>query len=150
MWVVARSIFLPIAIAVWLSPANAQEQEIDIGQHEYLGKCAICHGTSGKGDGSYAAMLKQKVPDLTNIRKNNNGIFPFNRIYNVIDGREMVAAHGTRDMPIWGREYTIEAPAQVGSFGTSSGPFGISPAYRSFVRGRILALIGYLDTLQDD
>jgi hypothetical protein len=79
------------------------------------------------------------MPDLTTLSKNNGGVFPISRVYNVIDGREEVKAHGTREMPIWGSQLTVKA----------------APAYddyryepEAFVRARILAVIDYLYRLQ--
>jgi hypothetical protein len=40
------------------------------------------------------------------LSKNNNGVFPLNAVYEVIDGRKSIKAHGTREMPIWGLRYT--------------------------------------------
>jgi hypothetical protein len=42
------------------------------------------------------------------IAKKNNGVFPFDSVYEIIDGRKTVIAHGTRDMPIWGDRYMPE------------------------------------------
>jgi len=46
--------------------------------------------------------LKKMVPDLTQIAKRNNGKFPDFRVTHIIDGYEIEAAHGSRDMPVWG------------------------------------------------
>jgi hypothetical protein len=59
----------------------------------------------------------------------------------VIDGREAVAVHGPRDMPVWGNEYW--KVGDVASYGNAT-PEELS----SFARGRIIALIGYISTLQ--
>ena len=64
--------------------------------------CATCHGLDAKGAGPVAASLKGKVPDLTLLERNNRGQFPAARIRQVIIGNEVVAAHGPREMPIWG------------------------------------------------
>ncbi len=65
--------------------SNAQSgQAVDIGLRDYLNCCAVCHGESGKGDGPLAAQLKTTVSDLTEIQKNNGGVFPFDRLYRVI------------------------------------------------------------------
>jgi hypothetical protein len=63
---------------------------------------AACHGSKGKGDGPVAAVLKAKVPDLTLLAAKNSGQFPAVRLRKVIAGDEVVASHGSREMPIWG------------------------------------------------
>lgn len=64
--------------------------------------CAVCHGTAGKGDGPVAKALKNRPVDLTTLSRINGGTFPQVRVMGYITGEETVAAHGTRDMPIWG------------------------------------------------
>lgn len=39
---------------------------------------------------------------LTELAKNNRGVFPFDRVHQIIDGRAEVKDHGPRDMPVWG------------------------------------------------
>lgn len=68
----------------------------------YRGYCASCHGTEGKGDGPVAPALNSKMPDLTTIRQRNGGIFPAARVNKIISGDEVILAHGTREMPVWG------------------------------------------------
>lgn len=64
--------------------------------------CATCHGVDGKGSGPVTPALNTKVPDLTTIAKRNGGVFPAQRVRNLIAGDELVTAHGSREMPIWG------------------------------------------------
>jgi mono/diheme cytochrome c family protein len=64
--------------------------------------CASCHGSDAKGRGPAAAALKTKVPDLTVLAKSNGGQFPSAHVRKVIIGDEVMAAHGSREMPIWG------------------------------------------------
>ena len=129
-----------------VTTANAQKsgpagQRIDTGKDEYMAHCTTCHGNSGKGDGPLVASLMKRPADLTKIQKGNMGVFPFERVYDVIDGREAVAAHGPRDMPVWGKEYNENAVGLTDGMGTAK-------EYDSFVWGRIIALIGYVYTLQ--
>ena len=49
-----------------------------------------------------ASVLNSTVPDLTTIQKRNGGIFPDRHVRKVILGDDAVAAHGSREMPIWG------------------------------------------------
>ncbi len=138
-------------LAVAGTTANAQQNvparqpfdigsAADIGKREYVLSCAVCHGERGKGDGSLVEFLKKSPTDLTKIQKNNRGVFPFERLYAVIDGRQVVGAHG-REMPVWGGLYRADA-TEIGSFITPQDA-------ESFVRGRIIALIGYIYALQE-
>ena len=77
--------------------------------------CASCHGKTAEGDGVVGPVLQIRAPDLTEIAKRHGGQFPDNKIYQIIDGRVPITAHGTRDMPVWGLElwraqgYDLEA-----------------------------------------
>ena len=64
--------------------------------------CASCHGIDAKGHGPAAVALKRKVPDLTVLAKNNRNQFPEQRVRKVIMGEDVIAAHGSREMPVWG------------------------------------------------
>jgi mono/diheme cytochrome c family protein len=64
--------------------------------------CATCHGKDGKGNGPAAEALKKRPADLTQIARHNNGKFNDMLVQNVINGEDVTAAHGSREMPIWG------------------------------------------------
>jgi len=64
--------------------------------------CAPCHGLDAKGTGPAASALKAKVPDLTLLASNNRGQFPAADVRELILGDKIVAAHGSREMPLWG------------------------------------------------
>ncbi|MEW6291698.1 MAG: c-type cytochrome [Pseudomonadota bacterium] len=113
--------------------------KLDIGKIEYEQSCANCHGMDGKGKGSIAQTFQLSVPDITTMAKRNGGVFPVSRVYDLIDGREEVKAHGTREMPIWGKYYSLGAAPRYDDY-----PYNPEAA----VRGRILALIDYLYRLQ--
>lgn len=100
------------ALATLAASAFAAEPERTLGQREYEGHCAVCHGLTGKGDGTYAGIIGHKMPDLTVLAKNNNGVFPVDRVFATIVGGAPPKAHGTQVMPIWGQRYRIEAAAQ--------------------------------------
>jgi mono/diheme cytochrome c family protein len=73
------------------------------GKDLYREYCAVCHGTTGKGDGPAAAALKTQPADLTRIAKANGGKFPELRVQHLINGEsEQPTAHGAKDMPVWG------------------------------------------------
>lgn len=112
--------------------------DADLGRLEYKNSCAACHGLDGKGGTEMSASLRLPPPDLTRLMQNNGGVFPTARVYNTIDGRLAVQAHGPRDMPVWGQRYTQDA-AHV---------FADPYLGEGTVRVRILALIDYLYQLQ--
>ena len=65
--------------------------------------CAACHGPAGKGDGPVVSSLKRQPPDLTTIAERNSGHFPTGRLEQYVAGEnEPPAAHGSREMPVWG------------------------------------------------
>lgn len=114
----------------------------DIGKQVYMSKCAVCHGQSGKGDGGAIDILKAAPSDLTILARNNGGVFPVDRVYAIIDGRDFVKGHGTRDMPFWGREFSQEK--------TQAAEHYVDVPYDMdmYARARILALIDYLNRIQ--
>ena len=52
--------------------------------------------------GPMSRMLKTPPPNLTLLAKSNGGQFPFLRVLEMIDGRNMIEVHGSREMPVWG------------------------------------------------
>jgi mono/diheme cytochrome c family protein len=65
--------------------------------------CAACHGRDAKGDGPAVPALRTQPADLTTIAVRNQGVFPRKRVEAYVTGEgEMPAAHGSRDMPVWG------------------------------------------------
>jgi mono/diheme cytochrome c family protein len=95
--------------------AKAQDYSSLSGGELFHRFCASCHGTTAQGDGTVAPVLRITPPDLTEIAKRHGGEFPESKVYQIIDGRVPTAAHGTREMPVWGTElwraqgYDIEA-----------------------------------------
>ncbi|MDA8257357.1 MAG: c-type cytochrome [Betaproteobacteria bacterium] len=114
----------------------------DLGKREYQNNCVLCHGDDGKGNGSLVELLKKKPADLTSLSKKNGGVFPFDRVYAMIDGREMVVGHGDREMPAWGNRYNADV--------TKAAEYYVDVPYdmEMYVRSRILALIDYLHRIQ--
>ncbi|MBI3403017.1 MAG: c-type cytochrome [Acidobacteria bacterium] len=64
--------------------------------------CAVCHGKDGKGAGPAAKALAKAPADLTKLTARNGGTFPDVHVRRYIEGLDEVAAHGSRDMPMWG------------------------------------------------
>ncbi len=60
---------------------------------------------SGAGDGPMVPQLTRSPSDLRTLSQRNGGAFPRIAVTRQIDGRDMRAVHGTRDMPVWGWEF---------------------------------------------
>jgi len=138
--IVRNHVLLAAALAV-CGAAQAQpkapDKAGDAGRNEYLSNCANCHGADGRGNGPYNELLQRSAPDLTRLAARNGGVFPLSRVYEAIDGAGV--AHGSREMPIWGQDYKIRA-----------GEYYMDVPYdpEVYVRTRILALVEYLNRLQ--
>lgn len=121
-----------------------QAKTFDLGKREYDSNCITCHGLKGDGDGYYKPFLTRSPTDLTVLSKKNGGVFPFDRVYSIIDGRQEVGAHGPRDMPIWGSTYNVKAAQAYLEV-----PYEFEASVReAYVRARILALTEYIARLQ--
>lgn len=79
---------------------NLEGHALASGEELYVSYCMICHGEAGNG--SMAELLTVEPPDLTKIAARRGGEFPEEEIFQIIDGRQTLKGHGTRDMPIWG------------------------------------------------
>jgi mono/diheme cytochrome c family protein len=72
------------------------------GEQMFVTYCAACHGPDGKGGGPASAALKIPPADLTTLTARNDGTFPELRVFSAIHGDLQLAAHGSKDMPVWG------------------------------------------------
>ena len=100
--------FAVLLLLIWISACEAGETPAPTGQTLYLRHCASCHGESGRGDGPVAASLRRPPADLTAIARRTGGRFDEARVMGIIDGRHLVAAHGPREMPVWGAVFSEE------------------------------------------
>ena len=139
------SIFLRAAIAYSTIAAGLcvvaakDAQSADVaeksGAQLFYSLCASCHGTGALGDGPVATLLVLPPPDLTRIAQRHGGVFPDEQVRSVIDGRTGRAAHGTRSMPVWGRQlYFSHKPDDA--------------AARAHADRQIALLVEYVRTLQ--
>ena len=114
-------LLIPLALTVGTASVRAQETKgptktikrvpvtdaatLD-GQTLFNHYCAVCHGQDAKGSGPAADALKKGPADLTQISRKSGGAFPEVHVMRVIKGDDVVGAHGSRDMPIWGELFT--------------------------------------------
>ena len=144
-----KPIMILIAAALMLgangiAAAADKKPKADMGKYEYMNSCSLCHGTDGKNGSAINDLLKKVPPDLTTLSKRNNGIFPFDRVYAVIDGREPLLGHGERDMPAWGDRYMSSTESTKAAEYYMETPFDMG----MYARSRILALIDFLNRIQ--
>ena len=110
------------------------------GEAEFGNSCASCHGSDAKGAGFLTRVFRGVNPgDLTQLAQMNGGEFPSDRVYEVIDGRADVAAHGDRKMPVWGDRY----------WETAMSAFGPEDFNEQRARNRVLELVTYLEAIQE-
>jgi mono/diheme cytochrome c family protein len=120
-----------LTVAVALASA-ARAAEDDTGARLYFNHCAACHGDQGEGGGPVAASMRVTVPNLRTLAMRNGGTFPADSVAAYVDGRELMAAHGDRQMPIWGDVFK----------GSDRG------AAERTVRRRIQAVVDFIAQLQ--
>ena len=131
------STLAPILILFTGTPVNAQDPTA--GQEEFRNHCAACHGLTGRGDGPIGPLLKTPAPNLALIADRNGGKFPFQQVYDTIDGSNVLAAHGNRDMPLWGDRYSKDAKPVTPDQAAMT---------QQIAQQRILSLVYYIGTLQ--
>lgn len=132
-----RSLALLAFLAGAAAPALSQDDD-DTGITEYEIACMSCHGAEGRGDGPLASTLAKPPSDLTGIARANGGEYPRERVRETIDGREAVAAHGDRDMPVWGERYR-----------TAPDPEDTESTVDMRARAQIDALVRYIESIQE-
>lgn len=129
-----------IAVAMFASAQEAQKEIKHVpvkptsaasGQDMYKSYCAVCHGVDGTGNGPAASALKVPPPDLTLLAQKNGGKYPALKVSSVIRGEEPLPAHGSKEMPIWGKLF-----------------WSMSGGHSSEVQQRVANLNKHIESLQ--
>lgn len=114
--------------------ARARLPTLDDGRQAYIDACASCHGIDGTGNGPVAPAFKRMPSDLTQLTRRHGGEFPLEFVIQTITGDHGVAAHGTRDMPVWSCH-----------FGSSHAAGAVAAVY---TRQRVEVMANYLESIQ--
>src|SRR5476649_2473574 len=135
----AVRLFVPVLAAGLLLPeiaiaAGPVTKSVESGHHIFMEHCASCHGADATGNGPSASAMKTPPANLTQITKNSGGTFPAARVVETITYGGDIAAHGSRQMPVWGKVFSEE------------GGGGRGGSYYS--RRAVIALKRYLDSIQ--
>ncbi len=131
----ARVTFVGVAIAavlLFFTPADTRAD--GAGPLLFNTYCASCHGADARGDGPVASMLRVSPPDLTRLDRRFGVPLERDKLAEYIDGRRDVLAHGSRDMPVWGRQFQEELLGQ--------------PATEDTTRRTIDSIVDYLISIQ--
>ena len=139
---------LALSLAIsGIDPTTTIAQEADVyhpasqehptsGKEDFNNHCAPCHGLDGKGHGPELNVLPDIHPsDLTNITLKNGGVFPRQKVVDMVDGRKAIPSHKRFDMPFWGVNFQQEGKE-------------FSPESEAKAKVRIDALVAYVETLQ--
>jgi mono/diheme cytochrome c family protein len=117
------------------SSANA-EPSAEKGQKLYVRYCGSCHGATGNGRGPAAGVLETPPTDLTALGARYGRPLPADVVLPYIDGRKQVAAHGPREMPVWGRRLYFDRSTQ-----------GIGPSEEE-VQDMLQSILLHLEAIQ--
>jgi len=131
----ARVVFAGLLIVASVETARTQStsRSMESGSEVFKTYCASCHGANGHGNGSLAIFLRVAPADLTQIAKHNNGTFDAEKVYRIIDGRQVVKPHGQSQMPVWGDAFMKSATG----------------GDEKIVSEKIHALVEYLESIQE-
>ena len=103
------------------APADPSAGKLIYDEH-----CAACHGPDGNV--RLAERHDAATPDLRTVAERYGGRVPRVMLVEIIDGRRIVQAHGSRTMPVWGELLESEGGASV--------------------ENKIDALVGYVESIQ--
>jgi len=101
------------------------------GHDMFMSYCASCHGKDAKGNGPAASALKVAPMDLTALAKKNGGKYPAMKVTAVLSGQTDLAAHGNKEMPVWGAVF-----------------WRMSGGHEGEVQQRVANLNRYIESLQ--
>lgn len=131
VWSGAVAIGAAVVLAAWPSPGFGQTGKQDFDRY-----CADCHGVKADGHGTSKLLSPEyPPPDLTRLAQKNGGKFPFDRVVDIIDGRQKIPSHARIEMPFWG--VTMQEPGKE-----------FTPESNARVKAQIDAIAKYLETLQ--
>ena len=129
--VTAMVAWVQVAAQTEIKHVPIKETSPASGTEMYKNYCAVCHGVDGRGDGPAAEALKVPPTDLTTLAARNGGKYPALKVSAILRGENPLAAHGTKEMPIWGNLF-----------------WTLSGGHQSEVEQRITNLNRYMESLQ--
>lgn len=92
------------------TPREPMIQKTTVGAELYKFYCSNCHGLDAKGRPATSAM-RAPAPDLTSLSMNNSGLFPRDRVRDIIANG--TGSHRVNDMPVWGTIFRALEPSDA-------------------------------------
>ncbi len=110
------SIGVGLAVVGQSATGKAAHANIGAGKEIFHQHCSLCHGVDAKGFRTQGSGTLydpdspepgRRVPpaDLTALSDRNAGVFPTDRVRQSVTNRGSIQAHGTPEMPAWGRAF---------------------------------------------
>jgi len=100
----------------------------------YQQYCASCHGVWADGEGVLKPVLVAKPTNLRTLARRQGAPLDRERLAEVIDGRKPIVAHGSREMPVWGKRL-------------GEGVYTPVPDMRK--RSMVMVIVDYLEAIQE-
>lgn len=121
-------------------PSRAQSDNLQahFGQLIYRLFCSGCHGADGRGNGELAKALDIPLNDLTQLSRQNGGVFPADAVADAIAGRGP-RGHTELNMAPWAEMFADEFEQFASGF-----------AVDELVARRIAHVVAYIESIQED
>ena len=114
--ILSVSICVGFVVSAQPSTRKPPRANLAAGKELFRQNCSICHGLDAKGYRSKGSGLmydpnsaeaSRRVPpsDLTVLGEQNAGRFPADRVRDSVYSKDLIAAHGTPEMPAWGHVF---------------------------------------------
>jgi len=129
----AAALALVVTFGGGVTARAADDVRIEEGKSLYRQYCSACHGLDSDGKGPLASVLSPPPSNLTLLGDRYGLPLPKSRIAEFVDGRQEVRAHGSSDMPVWGKRMVDGPP---------------SPGADAHTHGTILLILSYLESVQ--
>ena len=130
MAILAASLAVGLVASAQTPTKTRPRANIAAGGELFYQRCSVCHGVDGKGPGpgsmydpeSGDPSRRVPPPDLTALSERNSRKFPADRVRDAIYFKGSIPAHGTPDMPAWGRRFLCSEIGAKASGGTRARP----------------------------
>jgi len=134
----AVALILALALGPGVTACGkGQSREMRVAKVLFDANCSRCHGRYDRGEGPRIVPGTDiRAPDLRTLSQRMGRPLPHEKVAAYIDGRDDVAAHGPREMPVWGEKLYADWPD--------------SESREEARAGTIDLLVEYIESIQED